>query len=176
MRDAAHRVADSPLLDMVVRHVTDLGRLVDAVPPGPATTMLGSATAELVRAVLTAASGTQAPLASGLPELLTTTRMFVGRHVTDADLTPGRIARAHHVSLRQLYSAWSRNDVSLAAYVLRQRLELARRALVLGNARPTPTIAAVARRCGFVDAAHFSRRFREAYGMAPREWRHSSGW
>jgi AraC-like DNA-binding protein len=78
------------------------------------------------------------------------------------------------VSPRLLYAAWSRNEVSLAAYVLRQRLELARRALVLGNVGPTPTIAAAARRCGFVDAAHFSRRFREAYGMSPREWRQSS--
>jgi AraC-like DNA-binding protein len=33
------------------------------------------------------------------------------------------------------------------------------------------TIAAVARRWGFADATHFARRFRDAYGLSPREWR-----
>lgn len=98
--------------------------------------------------------------------------MFVDRHLTEADLTPGRIARTHHVSVRQLYAAWSGHGVWLAAYILGQRLELARRVLAHGRS-PAPTIAAVARRCGFVDAAHFARRFRESYGLSPREWRQS---
>ncbi|HEX6452329.1 MAG TPA: AraC family transcriptional regulator [Trebonia sp.] len=34
-------------------------------------------------------------------------------------------------------------------------------------------MAAIARRWGFADSTHFSRRFRQAYGMSPREWRHA---
>ncbi|MGW0998993.1 AraC family transcriptional regulator [Streptomyces sp. NPDC002520] len=33
------------------------------------------------------------------------------------------------------------------------------------------TVAAVAARCGFSSASHFSRRFHEAYGLTPRDWR-----
>ena len=33
------------------------------------------------------------------------------------------------------------------------------------------TITAVAHKWGFTDTTLFSRRFREAYGMSPREWR-----
>jgi AraC-like DNA-binding protein len=102
--------------------------------------------------------------------LLAMVTRHVDRHITDADLTPDRIARAHSVSLRTLYAAWAGNALSLAAYIMAQRLELARRALVEPGSRAR-TIAAVARHYGFVDATHFARRFREAYGLSPREWR-----
>ncbi|MFI2270975.1 AraC family transcriptional regulator [Catenuloplanes sp. NPDC020197] len=32
-------------------------------------------------------------------------------------------------------------------------------------------VAAVARRWGLTDAAHYSKAFRAAYGLSPREWR-----
>ncbi|MEV8610809.1 helix-turn-helix domain-containing protein [Amycolatopsis sp. NPDC051373] len=35
-------------------------------------------------------------------------------------------------------------------------------------------IAAIGRRWGFSDAAHFSRLFRSTYGRSPREYRHDS--
>jgi transcriptional regulator GlxA family with amidase domain len=33
------------------------------------------------------------------------------------------------------------------------------------------SISAVARRAGFLDAAHFSRRFRLRFGLSPRAYR-----
>ncbi|MFI9202868.1 AraC family transcriptional regulator [Streptomyces sp. NPDC053048] len=32
-------------------------------------------------------------------------------------------------------------------------------------------VSAVAARCGFTSPSHFTRRFRAAYGVTPREWR-----
>ncbi|MFH8803844.1 helix-turn-helix domain-containing protein [Streptomyces sp. NPDC017936] len=32
-------------------------------------------------------------------------------------------------------------------------------------------VSAVAARCGFAGPSHFTRRFRAAYGVTPREWR-----
>ncbi|MDX2681609.1 AraC family transcriptional regulator [Streptomyces sp. NY05-11A] len=43
------------------------------------------------------------------------------------------------------------------------------------NGRGSRTIAAVAGRWGFLSAAHFSRVFRSAYGLSPREWRDIAG-
>ncbi|MFG2307054.1 AraC family transcriptional regulator [Actinacidiphila glaucinigra] len=36
------------------------------------------------------------------------------------------------------------------------------------------TIEAIAHRWGFASAPHFSRVFKAAYGVSPREWRHRS--
>jgi AraC-like DNA-binding protein len=52
---------------------------------------------------------------------------------------------------------------------MEQLLELARTQLASPAGRQR-SIAATARACGFADASHFTRRFRQAYGAAPREW------
>jgi len=169
LRAAAGRLRSSPLHDMVTRHVRDTVRVVDAIPPGPAATALGSATVELLRTFLvTAAHG--AVGAEPPDTLLIRTRLYVQRHLAEPGLTADRIARAHNVSVRQLYAAWARHGESLANYVIVQRLALAHR-ILSGPHSQARTIAAVARSCGFVDTPHFSRRFRDAYGMSPREWR-----
>ncbi|ALM53780.1 helix-turn-helix transcriptional regulator [Halomonas huangheensis] len=49
-----------------------------------------------------------------------------------------------------------------------ERLGEARRLML---ASPTVTLTEIALHCGFHDAAHFSRTFRQAYGCSPREWR-----
>jgi AraC-like DNA-binding protein len=61
-------------------------------------------------------------------------------------------------------------DFSLEQYVIGKRLEGAKAELhtPAGRAR---SIAAVALRWGFKDPTHFTRRFRAAYGLLPREWR-----
>jgi AraC family transcriptional regulator len=33
------------------------------------------------------------------------------------------------------------------------------------------TIAEIAAKCGFSDQSYFDRRFRQAFGKSPREWR-----
>jgi AraC-like DNA-binding protein len=174
VRAAAGRLPASPLWPMVSRHVLDVVRSVERLPPGPATTMLGAATTELFRALLVTAARSGEAGGVSLESLLARTQDYVQRHVGDHDLTPERIARAHNVSVRKLYSVWSGNGESLANHVVAQRLELAR-LMLSATGSPSRTIAAVARDCGFVDTAHFSRRFRNAYGMSPREWRRLRG-
>ncbi|WP_371100274.1 helix-turn-helix domain-containing protein [Streptomyces sp. PU_AKi4] len=100
--------------------------------------------------------------------LLLRIRAFIDRHLADPGLTPQTIAEAHHISLRYLHKLFESEDATVGRWIQRRRLEACRRDLTLhGNA----TIAAVAHRWGFTSAAHFSRVFRTAYGMAPREWR-----
>ncbi|WKU48729.1 helix-turn-helix domain-containing protein [Streptomyces sp. VNUA116] len=96
------------------------------------------------------------------------------RHLGDPDLSPERIAAAHHVSVRYLHKLFRFEGVTVARWIRRRRLEVCRREL----ARPTEdraTVAAVAGRWGFVSASHFSRAFRAAYGVSPREWQACSG-
>lgn len=95
---------------------------------------------------------------------------YIRAHLADPDLTPARIARDHHISVRQLYKILASSDISLGGWIRTQRLEECRRDLAKPSATYT-TIAALARRWGFVDATSFGRAFKAAYGMSPREWR-----
>ena len=55
-----------------------------------------------------------------------------------------------------------------AQWLLGRRPEQARQQLATS---PDLGIAAIAHRCAFPDASHFSLRLREALGATPREWR-----
>ncbi|CCK28539.1 AraC family transcriptional regulator [Streptomyces davaonensis JCM 4913] len=100
--------------------------------------------------------------------LLLRIQAFIDRHLTDPDLTPQTIARTHHISLRYLHKLFEGEDATVGRWIQRRRLEECRQDLALHS---NATIAAVAHRWGFTSAAHFSRVFRAAYGMTPREWR-----
>lgn len=170
VREAAGRLAAGPLHALLMEHLLGTARSIDAVPAGPATAMLGAATVDLIRAMVLGATGRTQP-AGDTDTLLVQTRLYVQRHYADPTLSAVRIARAHAVSLRRLYTVWATADQSLAEHTMAVRLEAARTRLAAPAPRP-PTISAVARACGFVDMTHFARRFRQAYGVSPREWRH----
>ncbi|WP_405631284.1 helix-turn-helix transcriptional regulator [Streptomyces sp. NBC_00016] len=99
---------------------------------------------------------------------------YVELHLTDPDLSPEVIARAHHISVRYLHKLFKDEGTTVGRWILRRRLEECRRDL-MRYGRGGRTIAAVAARWGFLSATHFSRVFRSAYGMSPREWRDTAG-
>ncbi|MFF8594218.1 helix-turn-helix domain-containing protein [Streptomyces sp. NPDC015220] len=97
----------------------------------------------------------------------------IDRHLADSDLTPQAIAHAHQISVRYLHRLFQEEDITLGRWIQRRRLQECRRELARRDSEGR-TIAAVARRWGFHNAAHFSRVFRAAYGMSPAEWRDSA--
>ncbi|MFI9415185.1 helix-turn-helix domain-containing protein [Nocardia gamkensis] len=99
--------------------------------------------------------------------LLHTTRAYVQRHPTDPDLDVAAGAEAHAISRRYLEQLFARTDDSPAAYLRELRLAEAERLLW-----ETPTtIAEIAYRAGFNNVNTFTRAFRRAHGITPREWR-----
>ncbi|WP_432838002.1 helix-turn-helix domain-containing protein [Dactylosporangium sp. CA-092794] len=93
---------------------------------------------------------------------------YVRARLDDPELSPQRMADAHHISLRQLYTVLSWIGTTPARLVRRLRLEAAREELGRGVDLP---VAAVGRRWGFVDPTSFGRVFRREYGMTPMEYR-----
>jgi len=152
---------------------TYLGQL--AISPGLRTRALADSlaqpTIDLIRAALVSSLGDPA---LGKESLQSTLEMrlleYVRAHLADNDLTPGRVAAAHNISVRHLYTVLGRAGVSFGEWVRTQRLEACRRELAHPHAR-TRTVGSIARQWGFPDATHFSRVFRAAYGVTPREWR-----
>ncbi len=86
------------------------------------------------------------------------------------DLTPETIARNVGVSVRSLYRLFEDRDFSLSKYIREQRLKRCAQQLHSENHRHE-NLTNIAYRWGFKDSAHFSRTFRNKYGMSPREYR-----
>ncbi|NIY70765.1 AraC-like ligand-binding domain-containing protein [Streptomyces malaysiensis] len=85
---------------------------------------------------------------------------FIEARLSDRDLTPAKVAAAHHMSVRRLHKLFEDQPLAVAALIRHRRLERCRADLA-GTGR---TVAAVAARWGFADPAHFSRLFKATYG------------
>lgn len=173
VRAALPRLRSSPLFPLVQGHLRHLSEGIEVFAADEATGVaLSSATQDLVRALVVSAAGDRRERAVLRETLRARVVAHVRRHLREPDLSPARIARAHHVSVRTLYDVWDARDGTVMDWIVRQRLEGARGDLADASTRGD-TIAAVAHRWGFRDPAHFSRRFRAAYGLPPGEWRDS---
>ncbi|GGN88371.1 AraC family transcriptional regulator [Streptomyces albiflavescens] len=105
--------------------------------------------------------------------LLARIKGFIETRLGDPDLSPKDIADEHSISLRYVHQLFQQQDTTVNTFVRGRRLARAREDLARPDAARR-TVAAVAARCGFASAAHFSRVFREAYGMSPVQWRTAS--
>jgi AraC-like DNA-binding protein len=106
--------------------------------------------------------------------LLASVQSFIDRRLGDPELSPSAVAAAHHISLRQLYRLFDAQPMGVAGWIRQRRLERCRRDL-LDPAFAHWSVSAIAARWGLMDAAHFSRAFRAAYGLPPLEYRISRG-
>jgi AraC-like DNA-binding protein len=86
------------------------------------------------------------------------------------DLTPGRIATAHNISLSHLHRLFKAEDETVAAHIRRKRLEGPHTDLADPRLATTP-VHVIAARWGFPRPADFTRAFRTAYGLPPRAHR-----
>ncbi|MFE9421473.1 helix-turn-helix domain-containing protein [Kitasatospora sp. NPDC006697] len=112
-----------------------------------------------------AADGLHAPS----DHLVRRVREHIDRHLGDPEMSPETIARAHNISVRYLHRLFEGEEVTVSRLIQQRRLDECARELAR-RSRTAPTVSAVAQRWGFVNPAHFSRAFRAAYGVSPREW------
>ncbi|MFF7600520.1 helix-turn-helix domain-containing protein [Streptomyces mirabilis] len=133
---------------------------------------LGTVLADLVTAVFAGALDAEALLPPETRGRTLTLRIkaFIRRNLGDQELTPARIAAAHHISRSHLYRLFQAEGLTVASYIRDQRLENARRDLADPALRAMP-VHAVAARWGFPRAAEFTRAFRAAHGVPPSELR-----
>lgn len=166
---ALAHLTTSPLAPMFFRHVMEVRRVADRVD-GAAAVSLGTATLALARALLASVSGDDRLGREALEDvLLLRIRAFVLQHLGEPGLNPATIAAANHISVRQLYKTCAAANIRLEQWIISERL--ARAADDLARVAPVRIpVSEAARRWGFASPSHFARRFRDAYGMSPREW------
>jgi AraC-like DNA-binding protein len=165
---AATHLHTSPFFPIFRSHLTQLTAAADQLTGSYAASTAGTVTTELMRALLTTAAGEDP---EPVPPEAEISRLFAyaRQNLHDRSLCAERIAYAMNISLRHLYTLCRTANISLEQWIIEHRLESARAQLgtPTGQVR---TIAATAHACGFTDPAHFSRRFRQTYGVTPRQW------
>jgi AraC-like DNA-binding protein len=136
---------------------------------------LGTALLDLITMALAAVGDHEDEVPSETPQRALLLRMlaFVEERLGDPELTPRTIADAHHVSIRYLHRLFETQETSAADWIRRRRLERCRRDLLDPVQRALP-VNVIAARWGLINAAHFSRAFRAAYGASPSEYRQAA--
>jgi acetamidase/formamidase/AraC-like DNA-binding protein len=94
----------------------------------------------------------------------------IERWLDDPELTPARVAQAEGISERYLQKLFEGTGDNFTHYLRQRRLHRTRDELA-NPANASQSVSEIAFRCGFNDAAHFSRAFRERFGLSPREFR-----
>jgi AraC-like DNA-binding protein len=102
--------------------------------------------------------------------LLQDIRAFIDDHLADPALNPSAIAAANFISTRHLHGIFKEEGVTVSTLIRSRRLEHCRRDLA-DPVHLSKSVSAIAAKWGFVDASHFSRLFRSAFGEAPTDYR-----
>jgi AraC-like DNA-binding protein len=86
----------------------------------------------------------------------------------DPDLSVESIAAAVGLSVRRIHQLFADTDMTLMRWIWSERLARCHSQLVDGSVRGQG-ISGVAYEWGFSDPAHFSRAFRQRYGVSPSQ-------
>jgi AraC family transcriptional regulator, positive regulator of tynA and feaB len=97
-------------------------------------------------------------------------RAAIDKALTDPGATAATIAAAAGISLRYANSILNEYNTSVTRLLQTRRLERCRQALVDPLCKQR-SVSSIAYAWGFSDLTHFARRFRQAFGLAPREYR-----
>ena len=97
-------------------------------------------------------------------------KRYVVHNLADNELSVASIAEALHCSKRYLHKGFAESGETLSQFIWSVRLEKARRDLT-SETLANRSITEIAFNWGFINSAHFSRRFHERYGVSPRDYR-----
>ncbi len=139
---------------------------------GAAGARLGSVVLDLFASAVAESTGLATALEPDVRRraLLTRVHAFIEQRLGDPDLSPAIVAAAHHISLRYLHKLFQEQGTTVAGWIRTRRLERCRNDL-LDTDTPDRPVAAIAAARGFTSASHFSRVFRDRYGMPPALFR-----
>jgi AraC-like DNA-binding protein len=97
-------------------------------------------------------------------------RAAIDARVFDPGLNSRTVAAAAGISVRYANALLSKEGTSISRLILAKRLELCRKALS-DPSQDDRRISDIAYGWGFSDMTHFGRRFKELFGLSPKQYR-----
>ena len=143
---------------------------VEGTLTADAATRMSAIAVDLVAASIAERLAREVPKALHGTVVVQRAKAYVEAHLGDATLDPPQLAAAVGVSLRRLQELFHEHDQHISDWIWQRRLEAAAKRLTDLGCRHL-SIGTLAYGCGFASQAHFSRRFKHRYGMAPSEFR-----
>jgi AraC-like DNA-binding protein len=150
------------LFSDAVAHVLAAGPVLD--PHGLAHHLLG-----LAELVLRSALRSELDRVGAVASRRRDAVEYMRDHLSDPTLGADRVADALFISRRRLYQLFD-DGQGVSERIRGLRIDRAK-ALLADPATAARGIGEIARDCGFVSAAHFSRTFRQVVGRTPSEFR-----
>jgi|GEM_PF-956635 len=123
----------------------------------------------LLRRIAEAYTGHLQQHSSRKARRITQAKELIEEQLCNPELTVESIAEGMGVSSRYLRALFSKSE-KISHYILRRRLEECAR-LLSEPQHQQLSITSIAFRCGFNSMAHFSRTFKKAYNVTPRDYR-----
>jgi len=160
----------SPVGSLVLPFVRHTAAIMSEVAPATASrlseTCLSLVTAALGEQISDSLEGQSAARIA----LTFRAKAVIEANLHDHTLNTERIAALMCISPRYLQDLFQAEQTTVSDWIWTRRLEKSRRDLA-DPLRAGDSIAQIALACGFADFGHFSRRYKEAFGMPPREYR-----
>lgn len=159
-----------PTATLTRSFLCNLMRESDRLSPLMAERMAGIAI-DLVVASLAERLAQEVPRPVSGTILVQRAKAYIQANLGNASLDPPQIATAVGVSLRRLQELFHKRGQHISEYIWRCRLESAAQILTDPGSVHLQ-ISVIAYGTGFATQAHFSRRFKDRYGLSPRDYRH----
>jgi len=156
--------SDSPAVRLLISYIALMSATLGDLPTS-AVSAARNATLNLV--VGAAHPDPSTDSITGAPGLRAAIDRWIDARLLDPDLSLASVAAAHSVSVRTVQRVYGMTGHTINGTVRKKRLARARDELGRGG----DSIAAIAYRWSFSDASHFSRLFKEQFGVSPSVYR-----
>jgi AraC-like DNA-binding protein len=165
---------DRPLERLTYDFALNVSRTIELVEPAAASRLLDQALDLLAMTFADRLHARVQDQSAHRSALLYRLKNHILTHLADPELSLPRAAAAIGISPRYASDLMAGEQTSFRNYVQTQRLERCKRDLAdpAGQGRH---IGEIAFAWGFNDLAHFSRVFKQRFGVSPREWRERTG-
>ena len=160
--------ATSPVASLVLPFVQQTASIVSDVTPATAS-QLSETCLSLVTAALAehTGGGTDGSTAARTA-LIFRAKALIDSLLHDHTLNTEKIAGLVGISPRYLQDLFHAEQSTVSEWIWKRRLEKSRRYLA-DPLHAGDSIAQIALACGFADFGHFSRRYKDAFGVSPRD-------
>jgi AraC family transcriptional regulator, positive regulator of tynA and feaB len=161
---------EKPLAGLAAGFLSLLPTRIEAFPSATKATLAEQTLDLLALAFSVDAGGSAAVLSSVRAAALMRLKATIEARLAEPTLKPGTVAAAAGMSVRYANDLLSEEGYSLERYIQARRLERCRQELD-DPAQMHRKVGDIAFSWGFSDLSHFARRFRAAYGLAPKDFR-----